>query len=626
MGSVVLQVDTARGWVGPAKGFDPTITSGQLNAGEVMGLLSDGDASATKTIVLGDGTSTAAQWNHFYLTVPTLPAGVLAAELQTTWFIAANFGNTEQVVIQVHPQPYNAGEARVTPISTAPTAYAANFPGWNPAWPRDSIVVSVLGSVAESVTEIIAVLYYAEPPGVSFVKPANGSTISDTVRPTVQWNYVPGINGGPQSAYRIWLYTQAQTQAAGFVPGSTTAVWDSREVNSSVSAAAVPINLANNTTYVAYLQVAQTVNGFKQWCNGFAVTNFTVSIPAASVPARPTITATADSPNARIALNVSQSGTPVWDHVIVQRSNDSGVTWVPVRGGDVPIAAGDTLAIYDYESGNGESVVYRAQAQRTSTVAGITQVTVSQFSTLSTPTSWSSSDVWLKSPLFPAFNTTIRLGQFGTFTRRIARGVFDVVGRPKPVVVSDVRHGLEGQMTVSVRSTAELDSIRFMSDLSSTVLLQTPPSFNFGSKYLALGDEREDRINIVASNAYRWVQFDFTEVDSPVGDAAGIYVPPVVQPPAVSISTWDDVSAAAADWATLANRYTAWADLSGLFGATYDSLTAQYVTWAGVMAAYASWTALVGGTDIPTPPVTGYLLDEAGNVLTDESGNRLTAT
>jgi hypothetical protein len=111
-------------------------------------------------------------------------------------------------------------------------------------------------------------------------------------------------------------------------------------------------------------------------------------------------------------------------------------------------------------------------------------------------------------------------------------------------------------MTVAVRSVAELNAIRFMSDVSATVLLQTPPSYNFGSKYLALGDEHEDRINIVASNPYRWVQFDFTEVDSPVADAVLTEAPPVI---------------------------------------------------------------------ITPPTVTGYLLDEAGNVLTDEAGNRLTA-
>lgn len=267
------------------------------------------------------------------------------------------------------------------------------------------------------------------------------------------------------------------------------------------------------------------------------------------------MTATADSTNARIALTVSQSTTPAWDHVVVQRSVDSGTTWSTVRGGDVDVAAGDTLSIWDYETGNGESTVYRAQAQRTSTTGGVTQVTVSQFSPSTAAAAWTSTSVWLKAPLYPAFNTTVRLGDFGTFTRRAERGVFDIAGRSKPVVVSDVRHGLEGQLTIAVRSTAELDAVRFMSDLASTVLLQAPPSFNFGSHYLALGDEREDRINIVAANAYRWVQFDFVEVDAPAGDLIDTTTaPPVVIPPAV----------------------------------------------------------------------TGYILDELGNFLTDEAGNRLT--
>jgi hypothetical protein len=479
----------------------------------------------------------------------------IPTELRSSWNLLS--AEPETIIIQLQPQPSLAGEVRIANASTSVTAYSANFSGWNPSWSLDLLLIAMFGSGVTAVTETFFVLYYAEAPSAHFTVPGtNGATVADTVRPTVQWSYAAGDLGGPQSAYRILLYTQAQTQAAGFVPAVTAAVWDSLTVNSSVASVTVPVNLGNNTTYVAYLAVAQTVGGTTHWASGYATRTFTISIPAASVPARPTVTATADSTNARIGLSVFQSTTPAWDHVVVERSNDDGATWVGVRNGDVDIAVGDTLALYDYESGNGETVVYRAQAQRTSTTGGLTQVTVSPWSLSSTPTSWSSTSVWLKSPVFPGFNTTIRLGAFGTFTRSISRGVFPIVGRSRPVVVSDVRQGLEGQMTVAVRSVAELNAIRFMSDVSATVLLQTPPSYNFGSKYLALGDEHEDRINIVASNPYRWVQFDFTEVDSPVADAVLTEAPPVI---------------------------------------------------------------------ITPPTVTGYLLDEAGNVLTDEAGNRLTA-
>jgi hypothetical protein len=70
----------------------------------------------------------------------------------------------------------------------------------------------------------------------------------------------------------------------------------------------MPVNLANNTNYVAYLTVAQRVNGVDQWAAVWATRSFTIQIPPAAVPARPTITATPDNANARIDLSVTQSG------------------------------------------------------------------------------------------------------------------------------------------------------------------------------------------------------------------------------------------------------------------------------------------------------------------------------
>jgi hypothetical protein len=615
MGSVSLQVDSVRGWIGPS------VYASQ------MPFLSDGDTSAGHLILLGDGVSSAQVWNNFYLTAPTLPANVLPVQLQTTWYaeVVDGSGSFAPLIIQCFPEPYAAGEVRLTFSNSAPAGYPVNFTSWNPAWPLNSIRMSMLANAAVGLTEVVAVLYYADPPSAHFSVPTtNGAVITDTVRPTVQWSYIAGDNGGTQTAYRIWLYTQAQTQAAGFVPGTTQAIWDSLVVRSSRPSTTVPINLANNTQYVAYLAVAQTVNGFDQWSSGYATRSFSISIPAAAVPGRPTVTATADSTNARAIVTVTQSGTPAWDHVLVEKSLDNGVTWIGVRSGDVDIAPGDTLTIWDYESPNGVSAIYRAQAQRTATAGGIEQVTVSQFSPPSAAVAWQSDSVWLKSPLFPDVNTTVRLGNFGTFTRRVARGVFDVLGRSNPIVVSDIRHGLEGALTVAVRSVDELEAIRFISDVSSTVLLQTPASYNFGSRYLALGDEHEDRINIVASNAYRWVQFDFVEVDAPAGDALTTTTTPGQPPQSGSVATWADVVTSNTDWVTLIARYPTWRDLYGFTVFSYSDLVVAQASWTTTVAAYADWNALIGIISPPTG-VTGYLLDESGNILTDESGNRLTA-
>lgn len=532
MGSVQLQVDVTRGWIGPAQGFDPSQTSGVLPAGQIMGLLSDGDTSDRKQILLGDGSSSTDQWNHFYLTAPALPSGALVVQLQSTWFLEADFGNTSQVVIQSFPEPYTAGEVRIVPITTSPAGYAANFT-WNPAWPNNSIRFSVLGNVTERVTEVIAVLYYADPPSASFSLPAtNGTVFTGTVRPQFQWLYTQGGVGGPQSAFRFLVYTAAQTTQAGFVPGAAAAVWDSGIVRSGNPTYTMPVNLANNTNYVAYLTVAQRVGGVDQWAAVWATRSFTIQIPPAAVPARPTITATVNNATAGIDLSVTQSGgTPSWSHVLVERSRDAGTTWETVRSGDVDVAAGATLAFSDYETGNGEAARYRATAELATTVGGITQISVSSPSVATADVAWTSTSIWLKAPLMPALNQIVDVRSQTTNTRRNPRGLFDIAGRALPVAVSDTRRATEGSVVFYTPTSAASDAFLDLLDLADTLLLQFPAGQGWGSKYISLGDASEERVvPEVAFNQQRFHTVAFTEVDAPVGDAV-ITTPVVVVVP-----------------------------------------------------------------------------------------------
>jgi hypothetical protein len=71
-------------------------------------------------------------------------------------------------------------------------------------------------------------------------------------------------------------------------------------------------------------------------------------------------------------------------------------------------------------------------------------------------------------------------------------------------------------------------------------------------------------------------------------------------------------------------RYPTWRDLYGFTVFSYSDLVVAQASWTTTVAAYADWNALIGIISPPTG-VTGYLLDESGNILTDESGNRLTA-
>lgn len=531
MGSVILQINPVQG-LGPAffdqvvplAWYDGITTSG-IGADHIFAEL--GDPSDPET----------SHWNFFYLIPPILPGNRLPTQLQSTWYLFNNSNpallqspDPQEVVIQAQPQPYVAGEARVyVPVGTTANAYVANFTSWSPGWPLDHILIAVLANNHVVPTEAIFVLYYADPPSAHYTVPSPGQVFTTTVSPSSQWSYIAGDQGGPQVAFRQVIYTQAQTTQPGFNPGVTVGVHDSGVVRSGTPAYTVPAKLRNTTTYVAYLTVAQEVNGFDHWANGWATQTFTISIPPAAIPAQPSITATVDSANARIAITATQSGaTPAWSHVLIERSRDAGATWETVRNGDVDIAAGTDLAIYDYEIGNGEAARYRATSELVTTVGGVTQVSTSSPSVPSADVAWSSQAQWLKAPLRPDLNQVIDVRGLPTKTRRIAQGKFDVAGRGRPVVVTDVRHDAEGTVVFSTVTDAQTDAFNALLDLADTLLLQFPPGWGWGSQYVALGDANEDRVvPEVATAQQRFHTMAYTVVDAPVGDAV-ITVPVVV--------------------------------------------------------------------------------------------------
>lgn len=539
MPGVQLTYDTARGWVGPS------ISQGQ--AAELF----DGNTvlNFTNGVRLGNGDYTfnsaddlALQWNYFWLQRPTIPADAFPVQLQMTWFVTQvqfqGLPGGETVIIQAAPQPYSAGEARIVPTSGGwlSGAYAANMPIWNAAWPLDSLQIAVLASAETHVSEVIAVLYYTLPPIVAGlrVSPISGGVIATTVRPSLSWGFAPGqsdIPGIQQDAFQVRLFTSSQAAVPGFDPGTSPATWDSGQIRSSAGSYQIPINLANSTSYVARVRVGNMAGGQMQW-SSWAAVSFTISIPPAAVPARPTVTAVADSANARITLTVTQSGgTPAWDHVIVQRSVDSGASWQTVRNGDTDIAAGATLAIWDYETGNGQAAMYRAQAQRSTTaVGGFTQVSVSQWSAVTASTSWSSPYSWLKAPFHPAQNTAVHPTGVVTWRRPVQRGVFQIAGRRNPIVVSDVRGGRTGTLSFTTVTAAEGTAVASLLDLGEPLLYQPAPAWASDTVYLSPGDLDENPPADDLTYRGRYWSFDATEIDSPAGDA--VMGTPVAPPPA----------------------------------------------------------------------------------------------
>lgn len=95
----------------------------------------------------------------------------------------------------------------------------------------------------------------------------------------VTWTETPA-SGASITAYQLIVYTQAQTQAAGFAPGSGPYFYSSGVVAGTATSQVVT-GLALSTAYVAYVQVEETGGQWSAWAAG---STFTVKFDPPAVP------------------------------------------------------------------------------------------------------------------------------------------------------------------------------------------------------------------------------------------------------------------------------------------------------------------------------------------------------
>lgn len=369
--------------------------------------------------------------------------------------------------------------------------------------------------------ELYLDLVYALVPVANITYPTGTPAITTTNKPTYTWTHTPGSDGGSQSFYEIKVYTAAQYGAGGFSPDTSSTHWTSGIVVGSATSQVSGV-LANSTTYRVYVRTAQTINGVAHW-SVWDFEGFSIAITTADVSA---ITTTADSANGRILVAVDRSGS-AWDFVEVQRSTDAGTTWEYVRGGEyVPPATttvfstGDAsnFDIYDYESANAATVIYRARATRIVTGLSLTGAWVQ-----STPAiSWTSTSTFLKAPDTPTLNQTVIVHDFQTVEHPVRQGVLPVLGRAAPIVVSEtVRQLAVGQFALATLDAATADALWALIETPGVLLFQAPSPNRFGSRYIVVGPISETRAALRSATAeYMW-SMSFVEVDTPADPLAG---------------------------------------------------------------------------------------------------------
>lgn len=360
---------------------------------------------------------------------------------------------------------------------------------------------------------------YALKPTAAITSPAAAAVLSSST-PTVKWAHTPGTDGGPQTRAQVAIASSAQYGVGGFDPETST-VTDRATIEGSGTTYTPTQPLTTGLTYRIYVRTAQSVNGIDQWSDWVNVqvtTSFTVTT-ISSIVATPNSTSTGWH-----SVVVTRNGaTPAWDWVELERSDDGGATWVPVRGAHQVTATNafvtawstSAITVLDHESPNGVVPQYRARAMND---APGSEVVGPWTAATAAVGAWSSLDIILKSPLHPSLNRIVQFeDQQPELTDDISQAVLwptaTESGDPvTPVVITDVYQASTGDLALEEYTTAASNLLRALLN-DRLLLLQYPPvaPFDGASAYIVLGPRRR----VHKSTASEWVawRMSFVIVD-----------------------------------------------------------------------------------------------------------------
>lgn len=173
---------------------------------------------------------------------------------------------------------------------------------------------------------------------------------------------------------------------------------------------------------------------------------------------------------------------------------------------------------YDYEAPNGTDVTYRVRAVHEFASGD------ESFSDWveATPTSWSSTDTWLKYPTRPSLNTTIVLSSYagGTISRAARRSKVQPLGSADAVTVTDTRESDSGTVSIIAQSDDERDTLAAMFDTVAPLLLQVRSTDHEPDRYLSLGDHATQRGADKSFGLGTYENLPWDEVPRPSGPLA----------------------------------------------------------------------------------------------------------
>lgn len=284
-------------------------------------------------------------------------------------------------------------------------------------------------------------------PTTTTTAPTHGGSVTTTTRPAFTFTY-SDADGDAMEGYRAKLFHSDTYNAGGFDPNTWGALYDTGKIGAyspPPGGIVAPFDLLNGASYRWYVWVYQA--GGPQGTTGFGVsspayTQFTLNV---TPPALPIVNPSAHSTGGYINLSIlSGGGTPATSTILVQRSQDDGVTWSNVRG--TPIVPNTT--VIDFEAIPNKAVIYRGRSTAANGVASV-------WSAPTTPVTAVDNEWRLRDPLDSTRN--IVLSVIGdNVSHRIPedKAFFSPMGRTRKVSVADVIRGNESELQLEFLTEA----------------------------------------------------------------------------------------------------------------------------------------------------------------------------
>ena len=293
----------------------------------------------------------------------------------------------------------------------------------------------------------------------------------------------------------------------------TEVTYTDGETPSVQTVSATPDVPLANGDYVIFARVSRDLtSGPERYWSDWAQADFAVDI---DLPNTPTLSAAANDAAQRVALALTAFTTDDYEddsyRADVERSDDGGLSWTPVRGCQgVPVAVGANTLPSDYEAPRGRTVTYRARVSAELSADG-TRIW-SEWDDVQVATyarrSWN-----IKAPEDPARSwlaASVRVEPTAERDQTVA--VFHPFDRLGAVVLGAPVSGETGTLAIYCHNAGEIAHLRTLIAWEGALYIETP----WGEERYIHITEAQWVLGGLADDPWRTATLNYVEVGRPV--------------------------------------------------------------------------------------------------------------